>query len=517
VTFRELRKWLNDVQSNSANDSASGSNNNKESAELILKRKQFDVFLNKPFWISNIAEHKRADIASNGACCFNHIIGLPRKDNKQLPIFDYEQSLVSALDNNKNIFIKKARGLGITEILLRYMAYLAVRNDDYKNCRFHIITGPRINLAEELIDRLHGLFTDKLGIDCKQVGPIIYVKDTIIQAFPSHTVSTMRGYTDVKFILLDEAGFFPVGQQTEVEAVTEGYRIKTNPTICIVSTPNKPGDFYESIDRDPNSIYKKLQLHYSVGLDKIYNPEQIEQEKARSYFKREYELHYSVGVGNCFLESSIEQAERLGLQYNDKPVSDYTVKILGIDPGFGSSKTAFTICEIVDGILHVIYTKQFANESTDQMVGHTLRLLQDYKIANNNWNNSNNKVLIDGSASGFIRSIKLHVGDNPQYDIIIDNARKRFAGTGMNYEDKIHLYMSVCPVNFSTKGRFMLENLKKYLDMGKIAISAEEHSNRELLTELRIATADEDMKLQKEGNATMDLTDSLRLCMAYIR
>jgi len=50
--------------------------------------------------------------------------------------------------------------------------------------------------------------------------------------------------------------------------------------------------------------------------------------------------------------------------------------------------------------------------------------------------------------------------------------------------------------------------------MGKIAISDE---YQELLTELRIATADEDMKLQKEGTATMDLTDSLRLCMSYIR
>jgi hypothetical protein len=164
-----------------------------------------------------------------------------------------------------------------------------------------------------------------------------------------------------------------------------------------------------------------------------------------------------------------------------------------------------------------LYTKQFANESTDQLVGHTLRLLQEYKITNNNWNNSHNKVMIDGSTSGFIRSIKLHVNDNPDYHIMIDNARKRFAGTGMNYKDKLHLYMSVIPINFSTKGRFMLENLKKYLDMGKIAISPEEHSNQELLTELRVATADEDMKLPKEGTATMDLTDSLRLCMSYIR
>ena len=49
---------------------------------------------------------------------------------------------------------------------------------------------------------------NKLGIDCKQVGPIIYIKDTIVQAFPSHTISSSRGYTDVKFILVDEALLF---------------------------------------------------------------------------------------------------------------------------------------------------------------------------------------------------------------------------------------------------------------------------------------------------------------------
>ncbi|MFL6317152.1 MAG: hypothetical protein ACJ71K_00445 [Nitrososphaeraceae archaeon] len=34
--------------------------------------------------------HKKADIANKGNCCFNHIIGLPQKDDKELPIFDYE-------------------------------------------------------------------------------------------------------------------------------------------------------------------------------------------------------------------------------------------------------------------------------------------------------------------------------------------------------------------------------------------------------------------------------------------
>jgi hypothetical protein len=86
-----------------------------------------------------------------------HIIGLPTKDGIEKPIFDYEMQLVNALDN-KSVFVKKARGLGITEILLRYMAYLAVRNNDYFGCRFHIVTGPRIQLAEDLTDRIRLLF-----------------------------------------------------------------------------------------------------------------------------------------------------------------------------------------------------------------------------------------------------------------------------------------------------------------------------------------------------------------------
>lgn len=136
-------------------------------------------------------------------------------------------NLVNVLDNNKSVFVKKARGLGITELLLIYMAYLAVRNNDYSGCRFHIVTRPRINLAEDLIDRVHSLFMDKLGIDCKQVGQIIYVNNTTIQAFPSHTSYSMGGYTNVKFIFIDEAAYFPPGQQDEVRAVCEAYRPKS--------------------------------------------------------------------------------------------------------------------------------------------------------------------------------------------------------------------------------------------------------------------------------------------------
>jgi hypothetical protein len=96
------------------------------------------------------------------------------------------------------------------------MAWLAVKDSTYNNCRFHIVTGPRIDLAEEEIGRIRLLFQNcKSGsIALKQIGPIIYLNNVTIQAFPSHHVSTMRGYTDVKFIFIAEIRIASVAVNT---------------------------------------------------------------------------------------------------------------------------------------------------------------------------------------------------------------------------------------------------------------------------------------------------------------
>ena len=54
--------------------------------------------------------------------------------------------------------IKKATGLGITEFMLRYMAWLCMKNDSLKGSQMCIVTGPRIELAIGLIARLKSLF-----------------------------------------------------------------------------------------------------------------------------------------------------------------------------------------------------------------------------------------------------------------------------------------------------------------------------------------------------------------------
>jgi late competence protein required for DNA uptake (superfamily II DNA/RNA helicase) len=75
-------------------------------------------------------------------------------------MFDYEKQLFDVLQQRNHIWIKKATGLGITEFMLRYMAWLCLRNNDLKDTQMCIVTGPRIDLAITLIDRMKRLFTD---------------------------------------------------------------------------------------------------------------------------------------------------------------------------------------------------------------------------------------------------------------------------------------------------------------------------------------------------------------------
>ncbi len=80
----------------------------------------------------------------------------------------------------------------------------------------------------------------------------------------------MRGLTNVSFIYLDEADFFPPGQQQDARDVSERYIAKSNPWIVMVSTPNAPDGLFEKIEREPEDtcFYKRLFLDYTYGLTK---------------------------------------------------------------------------------------------------------------------------------------------------------------------------------------------------------------------------------------------------------
>jgi hypothetical protein len=252
----------------------------------------FDQFKSKPFWIWHREQHKIVYAKSNGECCFNHIIGLPQKNCQPKPLFDYEREIFDMLQNHKHVWIKKARGLGITEFMLRYMAWLCLRDDALKGKQMTIVSGRRIDLAIGLIDRIKGLFFLPPGLTFKTKETVAELNGCKIEAYPSYHLDAMRGLTNVSFILLDEADFFPPGQQQNARYVSEGYIAKSNPWIVMVSTPNAPEGLFDQIEKEPEEkcLYRRLFLPYTVGLGKIYTQEEIDQAKRSPSFPREYEL-----------------------------------------------------------------------------------------------------------------------------------------------------------------------------------------------------------------------------------
>ena len=95
--------------------------------------------------------------------------------------------------------------------------------------------------------------------------------------------------------------------------MAERYIAKSDPFICMVSTPNAPGGLLERIEKEAydSCIYKKLFLHYSEGVGKIYTEREIEKAKKSPSFPREYELQYQGLIGNVFSPRSIENAQKV--------------------------------------------------------------------------------------------------------------------------------------------------------------------------------------------------------------
>ena len=479
----------------------------------------FERLRNKPFWIWNIEEHKQEDIKTDGDCCFNHVIGLPRRNGIDKPLYDYEKIIFDLLIlpsfdsqnndinsyNNKHLWIKKATGLGISEFMLRFMAWLCLKDNALSGSQMCIVTGPRIDLAIALIDRMKKLFAALTTIIFDTKETVIELNNVKIEAFPSHHLDAMRGLPNVSFIFLDEADFFPPGQQQYARDVSERYIAKSNPYIVMVSTPNAPDGLFERIEKEPEDtcLYKRIFLDYTYGIGKIYTAEEIEKSKQSPSFEREYNLKYLGKIGNVFHTKDIEAAIEKGRKYNPDAIgsSYFTSRSMGIDPAWGSSAFGIVVTEWVDGVVQILHAEEYHRPDYNEMLSTVYRLMSKYNI---------DKVYIDGANPSFIKSLKLQIGEEPDYDKVI--ARYRSEGLGDSWSKD----MRIVPVNFNSEHKAMLGHCKMILekDGGRIAINPDKFDK--LITSLRTAV-DDDGTLDKESTSYNDIFDAFRLALKFYR
>jgi hypothetical protein len=483
-------------------------------------QQQFNLFErlhNKPFWIWNINDHKREDIITKGNCCFNHIVGLPQKDGIDKPLYDYQRIIFDALvtqdgnvdsSNKKHLWIKKATGLGISEFMLRFMAWLCLKDNALSGSQMCIVTGPRIGLAITLIDRMKKLFANSntkgltTTFDTKET--VIELNNVKIEAFPSHHLDAMRGLPNVSFILLDEADFFTPGQQQDARDVSERYIGKSNPYIVMISTPNAPDGLFERIEKEAEDtcLYKRIFLDYTYGINKIYTSEEIEKAKQSPSFEREYNLKYLGRIGNVFHTKDIEAAIEKGRKYNPDAIgslSYFTSKSMGIDPAWGSSAFGIVVTQWVDGTIQILHAEEYHRPDYSEMLSVVYGLMSKYDV---------DKVYIDGANPSFIRSLKLQIGEDPDYDKVI--ARYRSEGLGDSWSKD----MKIIPVNFNKEHKAMLGHCKMIMehDGGRIAINPDRFDK--LITALRTAV-DNDGTLDKEATSYNDIFDAFRLALKF--
>ncbi|MFL6410627.1 MAG: hypothetical protein ACJ71K_05235, partial [Nitrososphaeraceae archaeon] len=152
-----------------------------------------------------------------------------------------------------------------------------------------------------------------------------------------------------------------------------------------------------------------------------------------------------------------------------------------------------------DGIVQILYTEEHHRPDYNEMLSATYELISKYSV---------DKVYIDGANPSFIRSLKLQIGEDPDYDKVI--ARYRLEKLGDNWSQN----MRIVSVNFNTEHKGMLGHCKMILeqDPGKIAINPDRFSK--LITALRTAV-DNDGTLDKESTSYNDIFDAFRLALKF--
>ncbi|MFL6421606.1 MAG: hypothetical protein ACJ71P_19675, partial [Nitrososphaeraceae archaeon] len=259
----------------------------------------------------------------------------------------------------------------------------------------------------------------------------------------------------------------------------------------------------ERIEKEAEDVclYKRIFLDYTYGIGKIYTQEEIEKAKQSPSFEREYNLKYLGKIGNVFHTKDIEAAIEKGRKYDPDTFNRVYLssRSMGIDPAWGSSAFGIVITQWEDNHIQIMHADEYTKPDYNEMLSTVYSLMSKYNV---------DKVYIDGANPSFIRSLKMQIGEDPDYDKVI--ARYRSEKLGDNWSQN----MRIVPVNFNSEHKGMLGHCKMILenDGGRIAINPDRFDK--LITVLRTAV-DNDGVLDKELTSYNDIFDAFRLALKF--
>ena len=197
-------------------------------------------------------------------------------------------------------------------------------------------------------------------------------------------------------------------------------------------------------------------------------------------------------IGNVFSPFLIDQSIALAEPLKDIPISNYNLHSVGIDFGFGSSRTAIVMTEHLKTIednqdkhtIIVRFAEEYDKANPQTIVDICHKLYRDH------WNTL---FFVDGANRAAVNIMKV------AFDESLD----------WNTRDVSPELMKIIPVNFSTDHKAMLSHLHTMISKGYLAIPSKYDK---LITSLRTAYATE-YSLNKEQTSYSDSLDALRLSL----
>ena len=192
------------------------------------------------------------------------------------------------------------------------------------------------------------------------------------------------------------------------------------------------------------------------------------------------------------MTTRFESSISLGESLKDIPISNYNLHSVGVDFGFGSSKTAIVMTEHLKTIennedkhtIIVRFAEEYDHANPQTIVDIFHKLYRDY------WNTL---FFVDGSNRGAVNLAKIAFDESLNWDS----------------NDASPELMKIIPINFSTEHKSMLSHLHVMVNKNYLAIPKQFDK---VITSLRTAYARE-YSLDKEQTSYNDSLDALRLSL----
>jgi hypothetical protein len=240
---------------------------------------------------------------------FNRLIGLPRHPATAQPmeLMPYQKEFAKEirLDRDQWFIINKARQQGVSELMLRVLAFHAFHK--YKGFRIMIVAGNTQKHANRLMRRLKELFTKiPTELETEKEEYLKLRNGTEYYAFPSNPAS-YRGIEKVKAIFLDEAAHYDFVDDHIVYNALEPITLAGKPDLFMVSTPNGRRGFFYALYVDAvagKNNFRHIEWNYEKALGWLYTEEDIEKKRndPTIHFDQEYNCKFTSTVNSIFGE-----------------------------------------------------------------------------------------------------------------------------------------------------------------------------------------------------------------------